>query len=113
MHELAVTEGLLKICKEEKDKNNFKKIKEIRIKVGALTGLVPSCIDYYFEIISKDTIAEGSRLIIEDLPIKIKCKECLYEGEVKKEDYYCPKCNSFKISIENGREFYVDSLEVE
>ena len=54
MHELSVTEGILKICKDEEKKNNFKSIKEIRIKVGELTGLVPSCIDYYFNVISKN-----------------------------------------------------------
>ena len=113
MHELSVTQGILKICKEEQEKNNFKKIKEIRIKVGELTGLVPNCIDYYFEIISKDTVAEGAKLIIEKLPIIINCESCLYEGEIPKGQYICPNCGSYKIKIKNGREFYVDSLEVD
>ena len=113
MHELSVTEGILKICKDEEKKNNFKSIKEIRIKVGELTGLVPSCIDYYFNVISKDTVAEGAKLIVEKLPIKIECRECLYEGEIPKGNYTCPKCNSYKIKIKNGKEFYVDSLEGE
>lgn len=113
MHELAVTEGILKICEEEYKKNNFKKINEIRIKVGELTGLVPNCIDYYFEIISSNTIAEGAKLIINKLPIKIHCKECSYEGEIGKGEYACPKCKSYSINIINGREFYVDSLEVD
>ena len=34
-------------------------------------------------------------------------------GEIKKGQYMCPKCNSYKIKIINGREFYVDSLEVD
>lgn len=113
MHELAVTEGILKICKEEQDKNNFKSIKEIRIRVGELTGLVPSCIDYYFQVISKGTIGEGARLIVEKLPIVIECKECQYTGEIGRGEYTCPRCNSYKITIKNGKEFYIDSLEVE
>lgn len=113
MHELSVTQGILKICIDESKKNEFEKIKEIRIKVGELTGLVPSCIDYYFEIISKDTIAQGAKLIIDKLPIKIKCRDCSFVGQISKDDYRCPKCSSNKIEIKNGREFYVDSLEVE
>ena len=113
MHELSVTQGILKICKEEQEKNNFKKIREIRIKVGELTGLVPNGRDYYFDIISKDTVAEGAQLIIDKLPIVISCEDCSYQGEIKKGQYMCPKCNSYKIKIINGREFYVDSLEVD
>ena len=113
MHELAVTEGILKICKEEQEKHKFERIKEIRIKVGELTGLVPSCIDYYFQIVSKDTVAEGAKIIVDKLPIKINCSECNFEGEIERGSYSCPKCNSFKIKITNGKEFYIDSLEVD
>ena len=113
MHELSVTQGILKICIDESKKNKFEKINEIRINVGELTGLVPSCIDYYFEIISKDTVAQGAKLIINKLPIIIKCRDCSFEGQISKDDYKCPKCSSYKIEIINGREFYVDSLEVE
>ena len=44
MHELSVTEGILKICLEEGKKHNVEKIKKINIVVGELTGLMPSCI---------------------------------------------------------------------
>ena len=50
MHELSVTQGILKICQDEQNKAKFKKINEIRIMVGELTGLVPNCIDYYFDM---------------------------------------------------------------
>ena len=113
MHELAVTEGILNICKEEQKKNSFETIKEIRISVGELTGLVPSCIDYYFGIISEGTVAEGAKIIVNKLPIEIVCKECNYNGVIEKGGYTCPKCNSYRINITNGKEFYVDSLEVE
>lgn len=113
MHELSVTQGILKICQDEAKDKKFKQIKEIRIKVGELTGLVPHCIEYYFEIISKDTIADGAKLKIDKLPIVISCRDCSFDGEIDREQYRCPKCNSNRIQIQNGREFYVDSLEVE
>lgn len=113
MHELAVTQGILKICDEEKRKHNFLKVKEIRIKVGDLTGLVPSCIDYYFGIVSKGTVSEGAKIIVDKLPIIINCKECNYSGEIEKGEYGCPRCSSYSIKITNGKEFYIDSLEVE
>ena len=64
MHELAVTQSILKICIDEGEKYNVKRIKKLNIKVGELTDLVPSCISYYFKIVAKDTIAEEAEINI-------------------------------------------------
>lgn len=113
MHELSVTQGLLNICLEEGKKHNINRIKEINIKVGELTDLVPSCISYYFSIVAKDTIAENSKINIEKIPVAIKCKDCNYEGNLGKNNYVCPICKGTKYEITRGREFYLDTMEVD
>ena len=87
MHELAVTKGLLKICLEEGEKHKIKKIRKINIKVGELTDLLPACIEYYFNIVSKDTIAENTKINVEKIPVEIKCNECGYSGVLGKNNY--------------------------
>lgn len=113
MHELAVTKGILKLCLEESEKHKVNKINKINIKVGELTGLVPSCISHYFNIVAKGTQAEGTELIVEKVPVSIKCEECDFEGELGKNKYYCPKCSGSKYKIISGREFYLDTMEVD
>ena len=113
MHELAVTQGLLKICLDEGKKHNVKSIKEINIKVGELTDLVPSCISYYFNIVAKGTIAENTKINIDKIPVSIRCNKCSYEGEIGRNNYVCPKCKGNKYEITKGREFYLDTMEVE
>ena len=113
MHELSVTQGLLKICLEEGKKHNIKKIKDINIKVGELTDLVPNCISYYFNIISKDTIAENAKINIDRIEVEIKCNVCGYFGKLGKNNYLCPSCKGNKYEIIKGREFYLDTMEVE
>lgn len=113
MHELAVTNGLLKLCIEEGKKHSVQKINKINIKVGELTGLVPHCISYYFSIAAKGTIAEGTEIIIEKIPVSIHCEICGFEGELGKNKYYCPKCSGSKYKIVKGREFYLDTMEVD
>ncbi|WP_300854901.1 hydrogenase maturation nickel metallochaperone HypA [uncultured Clostridium sp.] len=113
MHELSVTQGLLKICLEEGKKHNIKKIKDINIKVGELTDLVPNCISYYFNIISKDTIAENAKINIDRIQVEIKCNVCGYFGKLGKNNYLCPSCKGNKYEIIKGREFYLDTMEVE
>lgn len=113
MHELAVTKGLLKICLEEGEKHKIKKIRKINIKVGELTDLVPACIEYYFNIVSKDTIAENTKINVEKIPVEIKCNECGYSGVLGKNNYVCPKCKGIVYEITKGKEFYLDTMEVD
>jgi len=113
MHELPVTQSIVSIASEEAYKHNVKVVKEIRIKLGRLTGLMPSCIQYYFDIISKGTVVEGAILNIEKLPIRIRCGSCGKESIIDVNSYLCSFCNSNDIKIIGGNEFYIESLEVE
>ena len=113
MHELAVTKGLLKICLEEGEKHKIEKINKINIKVGELTDLVPDCISYYFNIVARGTIAENTEINVEKIQVEIECNECSYEGKLEKNSYVCPICNGNKYEIIKGREFYLDTMEVE
>ena len=44
MHELAVTRSLIDLVDREAKKQGFTRALEIRLKVGAYSGIVPECI---------------------------------------------------------------------
>ncbi|CCJ33336.1 MULTISPECIES: hydrogenase maturation nickel metallochaperone HypA [Caloramator] len=113
MHELAITEGIIKIAKEVAEKNNAKRVLNIKVKCGDFSGVIPSLIQEYFDIVSKGTIVEGAKLLIDRVPIKIICSECNNESEIKRSDIRCPKCGGYRYRIISGKEFYVEALEVE
>ncbi|MBR5543317.1 MAG: hydrogenase maturation nickel metallochaperone HypA [Oscillospiraceae bacterium] len=113
MHELAITEGIMEAAVPEAKRHGAKKILEIRLKIGELSGVLPECIQEYFNIVSRGTIAEGARLAVEKIPVTIECRDCGYDGEIPKRKIHCPSCGSSEIKIKSGREYFVDSLEVE
>ena len=113
MHEMAFTQGILHIALTEAAKHQAAKVLDIRIKVGVLTGLLPEFVQEYFNIVSVGTVAEQSRLSIEKVPATIKCLNCGAASETEGFVFTCPTCNSNRIRLLGGREFYVDSLEVE
>lgn len=113
MHELAITEGIIEAAVPEAERHGAKKILEIRLKIGELSGVLPECIQEYFNIASRGTIAEGARLCVERIPVTIHCNACGYDGEIPKRKIHCPVCDSSEIKLKSGREYYVDSLEVE
>lgn len=113
MHELAITENIIKICSEEAVKNKAKKVKEIKILVGDLTGLIPESIQYYFDIASKGTEVEGAKLNIIKMPLKIFCNDCKNTSIVLRGIFTCPECGGSDIKLIGGNEFLIDSMEVD
>lgn len=114
MHELPVTESIVRIVDEEAKKHNSKKVNKILLKVGELSGLVPDCLQSYFDIASKGTLAEGAELKILKIPVTMGCLECGFEVELKDlEDNICPNCSKSNLKIIHGNEFYIESMEVD
>jgi len=113
MHEYPITQSIVRISSEEAEKHKAEKVVEIRIVVGELSGLVPECIQDYFDILSKGTPVEGASLKIQKISPKIHCEECNFESDMMPRIYNCSKCGSSKVKIVGGKEFYIDSMEVE
>jgi hydrogenase nickel incorporation protein HypA/HybF len=113
MHELAITEGIIRAAVPEAEKHGAKRILEIRLRIGDLSGVIPECIQEYFNIASIGTIAEGAAIKVERIPAAILCRDCGYEGAIERRRVRCPECGSADIKLTAGREYYVDSLEVE
>lgn len=113
MHELAITEGIIEAAVPAAEKAGAKKILEIRLKIGELSGVLPEYIQYYFDIASKGTLAEGAKLTSTVIPVSIKCPDCGFEGPINRKKIRCPDCGGIHFKITAGREYFVDSLEVE
>lgn len=112
MHELGITQNILDIALKQVEAKDTK-INKISIKVGEFTFVDPECVRFYFEQISKNTIAENAALYIERMPLKIKCSSCGKENTLlKMDEFICPECKSKNVEITSGRELFVESIEV-
>lgn len=112
MHELAITESIIETAAPIAKKQGAKRILEIHLSLGAMSGIVPSCIEYYFDEISKDTIAEGAKIVCEIRPVTIKCS-CGYEGSISERSVICPACQGTSYKVTGGGEYFIDHLVVE
>jgi hydrogenase nickel incorporation protein HypA/HybF len=113
MHEMAVTQSILKICLDHAEKAGAARITAINIKLGQLSSLVDDSISFYWELIAKDTIAEKAELRFTRVPARVACLDCAHEFALPKDDYACPKCRSERFRVTAGDEMTVESIEVE
>jgi hydrogenase nickel incorporation protein HypA/HybF len=113
MHEFWVTENILDIALKEAEKAQARKVTKINLVVGELTGFVPDCIQFYFDTMSKKTIAEKASLQFELAPAQLRCRDCSTVFEPKEGGWQCPQCHSQSVEITGGRNLYISSMEVD
>lgn len=113
MHELAVTQNILEIALKHGSLSRASRITDLYIVIGQLSSIIDDSVQFFWDLVAKETIAEGARLHFIRLPVKLQCKECNYEFELPNDQYVCPKCQQGKIKIVSGDEFYLESIEIE
>ncbi len=113
MHELAVTQSILDIVTEHARRANAQRILRIHLVVGELTGFVDDSIQFYFDLLSPGTLAEGAELQIERVPARVKCRQCTGEFSPRDFNWICPTCSAVGGDVIAGQEFRVESIEVE
>jgi len=112
MHELPITEQIVKIAEEHGQKARASKIESIRLVVGERSGYISESIQMYFDIISQGTLCEGAKLEIETIKPKLKCPKCETLFERLPMRFDCPECGTDGEPTDIGREFYIDSMVV-
>ena len=113
MHELAITQSMFELILEQAKKTEAKKVGKINLVIGEMTGVVDECIQFYFNFLSKGTIAEGATLSVRMVPATARCRSCDKTFELKEFDWTCPYCGNGGMEIIAGKELFVESIEVE
>lgn len=113
MHELAVTESIVNIVTRHAQEADAQRVLRIHLVVGELSSIVDDSIQFYFDYLSQDTLAAGAELVFERLPVTLQCGACSHQWPPSTADWTCPACGVAQARIVAGREFYVDSIEVE
>ncbi len=113
MHELPVTQGMLSVVLEAARKAGGRRVVAIDVVIGELTSIVDDSVQFYFDILSKGTLAEGAQLRFHREPGTATCRDCSHVFEVRPPLLVeCPVCGSSRIRVTGGTAFYVHSIEV-
>jgi hydrogenase nickel incorporation protein HypA/HybF len=115
MHELAVTEGILKVVLRHAAANGASRVVGVGLRIGELSDLADEWLQRYFDYLSRDTIAAGADIRIERVPVVFRCEACgepfpVRLSEIR--DIACPACGPGKAVLVSGREFTVQQIEV-
>ena len=113
MHELSVTQGMLEIVLRHAQQAEAQRITQIHLVIGDLSSIIDDSVQFYFDFISQDTIAEGAQLVFQRVPATFCCRDCGNTFTSKERDFTCPHCGEMSVEVVAGNEFRVDSIKVE
>jgi hydrogenase nickel incorporation protein HypA/HybF len=113
MHEYAVTEGVLETVLAEAKKAGAAKVTEIRLVIGDLSTILDESVQMYFDIMSEGTMAQGAKLTFKRVATRLRCKACGKEFDKPLRGFDCPQCGGFSVTTGEGKEFYIESIDVE
>ena len=113
MHELSIMQSALSLALDQARQAGAARVHTIRLRIGALSGVVPDALEFAFEALTPGTLAEGSKLAIDQVPARFWCAACAREFESEDMLAECPGCHGMSGELRGGREMEVASLEIE
>lgn len=113
MHELSIALSLVDLAQQEAERHRGR-VCAVHLRLGALAGVMKEALLSSYEMACADTPLEGSRLVIEEVPVVVFCPECEALRPLSGlQDFTCAECGTPTPDIRQGKELELVALEVE
>ena len=118
MHELSIVSSVVESVTEAlaalPESSRGARVLEVRLRVGALASVVTESLEFCYGIASEGTPLEGSRLVVNVLPVVMHCERCREDVELEGvQSFRCPRCGETCSEMRQGREMEIESFEID
>lgn len=111
MHELSIASAVVDAVR---DAAGGARVTQVRLRVGALSGVVPDALRFAFDVAATGTVCEGAALQMDEVPVTLWCEPCGLEGTLRGElRFRCPTCGEPTGEVRRGRELELVSIAVD
>lgn len=112
MHEMTLAEGILEIVANAARARAAHRVSAVRLELGALAQVERDALLFCFDVVTRDSLAEGARLEILETPGRAWCMPCGESVELHKLGDACPRCGSYQLQVTQGKEMRVKDIEI-
>jgi len=113
VHELAICQDLLAQLEALARTHHASLATRVVVGIGPLSGVEASLLERAFSIARAGTVAERATLAFEELPIRVRCRQCGRESEGRPNRLDCPACGDFRTELVTGAELMLMRVELE
>ncbi|NIR59629.1 MAG: hydrogenase maturation nickel metallochaperone HypA [Gammaproteobacteria bacterium] len=113
MHELSVCQGLLEQVAGIASRHGARRATRITVRIGPLSGVVPELLEQAFPIARAGTFAAQAELVVETLPVRVRCRICGAETDAEPNRLLCGACGDHRTELISGDELILAQVELE
>ena len=113
MHELSVCQALIEQVERVARQNDAQRVVSIVITVGPLSGVEPRLLEHAYPLAAAGTVAEGASLVVETVPVRVRCRSCGAETEAAANRIVCGACGDWQVDVTGGEEMILKRVEIE
>jgi hydrogenase nickel incorporation protein HypA/HybF len=112
MHEMSLAESVLQIAEDTARSNGGSRISLVLLEIGQLAGVEIEALRFCFEAASRESLAAGAALVIEQPDGQAWCMPCGETVRLSKLADPCPRCGSHQLQVTGGNELKVREIEI-
>ena len=103
----------MQVLETESLKQGFSKVKTVWLEIGDLSSIEPEALLFGFAAVTRNSLANGAKLEIINMPGSAWCMKCAKEVDIKNRFDECPECGSYQLQVTSGDEMRIKELEVD
>ncbi|HWA83489.1 MAG TPA: hydrogenase maturation nickel metallochaperone HypA [Fimbriimonadaceae bacterium] len=112
MHETGIITQAVHMAIEAAEHAGAGRVTRLRLRVGAMAGVVPEALRFGFDVVTKGTIAEGAALEVDLVTVACRCAAGCGTFSPPDAIFACPTCGRLSTDVVAGRELDVVEVEV-
>jgi len=113
MHELSICAALLDQVERIAADHRARSVATIVVRIGPLAGVEPELLAHAYTIASAGTVAAGATLVVEHLPVRVRCRGCGAETETAPSRLVCGVCGDYHTNLLIGDEMLLARVELD
>ncbi len=113
MHEISICQSMLRQVDAIAREHSARQVQSIHLQIGPLSGVEAELLMQSFPLVSAGTIAEGAELLIEKLPVRIRCHVCNRDSDASINHLICPVCGDTATQLLSGDEMFLHSVRLD
>lgn len=113
MHELSIAVSIIERVAEVLEEQGGGKVEAVHLRIGTFSGVERDALEFSYGLACEGTPLDGSRLIVEEVPLLIYCDDCKAErSPASPYQLCCSACNAPAERVTQGKELEVKAFEV-
>jgi len=114
VHELSIAASIVDAVTDTASHYPGARVREVKLRIGALASVIEDSLQFCWEISVAGTPLEGSKLVVNVLPVIVNCGACGKQGQLASlQSFRCPYCDEPAGDVRQGRELEIESIEID